>query len=107
MPAVSPATTAGVTLPVSVPSIRIRAPDGSLQLVNQAYVRAQASSAAYQYGAASVSAYGVGAAIVAGDIGGELLLDTYQTNGGDGVEAMARIRAGGSTALILILSLLG
>jgi hypothetical protein len=57
---------------------------------NQAYVRAQSSSSAYQYGSASASAYGVGNAIVAGDIGGELILDTYQTNGGGGIEAVAQ-----------------
>ncbi|WP_162244308.1 MULTISPECIES: holdfast anchor protein HfaD [unclassified Phenylobacterium] len=57
---------------------------------NQAYVRAQTASSAYQYGAASASAYGVGNAIVAGDIGGELLLDTVQSNDGGGIEAVAR-----------------
>jgi hypothetical protein len=57
---------------------------------NQAYVRAQSSSSAYQYGAASASAYGVGNAVVAGDIGGELILDTYQTNTGGGIEALAQ-----------------
>lgn len=57
---------------------------------NQAYVRAQSASSAYQYGSASASAYGVGNAIVAGDIGGELLLDTVQSNDGGGIEAVAR-----------------
>ncbi|WP_312162882.1 holdfast anchor protein HfaD [Phenylobacterium sp.] len=57
---------------------------------NEAYVRAQTASAAYQYGSASASAYGVGNAIVAGDIGGELILDTVQFNDGGGIEAVAR-----------------
>lgn len=57
---------------------------------NQAYVRAQSASSAYQFGAGSASAYGVGNAIVAGDIGGELLLDTVQSNDGGGIEAVAR-----------------
>ncbi len=88
---VQQATTSATAAGASINAVN----EGSLldvtgRQANQAYVRAQASSAAYQYGSASVSAYGVGAAIVAGDIGGELLLDTYQTNGGDGVEALAR-----------------
>lgn len=64
--------------------------DVTARQANQAYVRAQASSAAYQYGTGSASAYGVGNAVVAGDIGGELILDTYQTNTGGGIEAVAR-----------------
>lgn len=57
---------------------------------NQAYVRAQTGSSAYQYGAAYATAQGVGNALVAGDIGDELVLDTIQLNEGGGIEAIAR-----------------
>lgn len=56
---------------------------------NTAYVRSQADSNAYQFGAAVSSAAGVGNAISAGDIGGQLLLDTTQLNEGGGIEAIA------------------
>lgn len=56
---------------------------------NTAYVRAQADSNAYQYGSGSAVASGVGNSIVAGDIGGELLIDTTQYNDQGGIEAVA------------------
>ncbi|MDP3748447.1 MAG: holdfast anchor protein HfaD [Phenylobacterium sp.] len=56
---------------------------------NQAYVRAEARNAASAYGTSSVNAYGVGNALTAGDIGGELILDTVQLNEGGGIEAVA------------------
>jgi hypothetical protein len=57
---------------------------------NQAYVRAQASSSAYAFGAGSATAYGVGNSLAAGDVGGELVLDTTQLNDGGGIEAVAQ-----------------
>lgn len=56
---------------------------------NLAYVRAEARNAASAYGVAAANAYGVGNALSAGDVGGELILDTVQINDGGGVEAVA------------------
>ncbi len=56
---------------------------------NQAYVRAEARTAASAFGTAGVNAHGVGNALTAGDIGGELILDTVQLNEGGGIEAVA------------------
>lgn len=63
--------------------------DITSQQTNNAYVRAQGSSSAYQFGSATASAYGVGNALAAGDVGGEVILDTTQINDGGGIEATA------------------
>lgn len=65
--------------------------DITSQQTNQAYVRAQAQTAAYQFGSASADAYGVGNSLSAGDVGGELVLDTTQINNGGGIEAVAQL----------------
>lgn len=57
---------------------------------NQAYVRAQSSSAAYAFGSGAASAHGVGNSLAAGDVGGELVLTSDQLNGGGGIEAVAQ-----------------
>jgi hypothetical protein len=54
-----------------------------------AYVRAQSESAAYQFGTGTAAAYGVGNAISAGDVGGEIMIDTTQINDGGGIESIA------------------
>lgn len=64
--------------------------DVASQQTNQAYVRAQAQAAAFQFGSAGANAYGVGNALAAGDVGGELALDTTQLNGAGGIEALAQ-----------------
>lgn len=64
--------------------------DVTSRQANQAYVRAQASSSAYQYGETYVSAYGVGNALAAGDVGAEMVLDSVQLNDGGGIEAVAQ-----------------
>lgn len=64
--------------------------DITSQQTNRAYVRAQAQGAAYEFGSASVDAYGVGNSLAAGDVGGELVLDTTQINDGGGTEAVAQ-----------------
>lgn len=64
--------------------------DIASQQTNQAYVRAQAQGAAYEFGSASADAYGVGNSLAAGDVGGELVLDTTQINDGGGIEAVAQ-----------------
>ncbi len=56
---------------------------------NLAYVRAEARNAASAYGTGAVNAYGVGNALTAGEIGGELILETVQINDGGGIEAVA------------------
>lgn len=56
---------------------------------NNAYVRAQGESTSYQFSAGSAGAQGVGNSLLAGDIGGELILDNTQFNDGGGIEALA------------------
>ena len=63
--------------------------DVTNQQVNNAYVRSQSESSAYQFGAAQVSAYGAGNTAVAGNSGEELVLDNTQWNGVGGVEVIA------------------
>ena len=64
--------------------------DVSSRQANQAYVRAQSSSSAFQYGEAYVSANGVGNALVAGDLGEQLVLESVQLNDGGGIESLAQ-----------------
>jgi len=56
---------------------------------NSAYVRAQGESTSYLFSSGSASAQGVGNSLLAGDIGGELILDNTQFNDGGGIEAVA------------------
>ena len=63
--------------------------DVTSQQVNNAYVRSQAESSAYQFGSASVNAYGAGNTAVAGNSGETLVLDNTQWNGVGGVEVLA------------------
>jgi hypothetical protein len=63
--------------------------DVTNQQVNNAYVRSQSESSAYQFGAAQVSAYGAGNTAVAGNSGEALVLDNTQWNGVGGVEVIA------------------
>ena len=63
--------------------------DVTSQQVNNAYVRSQAESSAYQFGSASVNAYGAGNTAVAGNSGEALVLDNTQWNGVGGVEVIA------------------
>lgn len=56
---------------------------------NQAYVRAQSESAAYQFGDAAVTAFGVGNSVIAGNSGEAVVLENVQLNTGGGVEAIA------------------
>jgi hypothetical protein len=56
---------------------------------NQAYVRAQAESSAYQFGEAAATAYGVGNSALAGNAGEAVVLENVQLNTGGGVEAIA------------------
>jgi len=58
---------------------------------NQAYVRAEGRLAISAYGTAGVTAYGVGNALTAGDVGGEIILDSVQFNEGGGIEAVANM----------------
>lgn len=63
--------------------------DVTNQQVNNAYVRSQSESSAYQFGSATVNAYGAGNTAVAGNTGDELVLDNTQWNGAGGVEVIA------------------
>lgn len=68
--------------------------DGSLLDVtadqaNNAYVRAQAQSSGYAYGAGQAVAYGVGNTLMAGDVGGAVVIDNTQLNDGGGIESVA------------------
>ena len=63
--------------------------DVTSQQVNNAYVRSQAESSAYQFGSATVNAYGAGNTAVAGNSGEALVLDNTQWNGVGGVEVIA------------------
>jgi hypothetical protein len=56
---------------------------------NEAYVRAQAESSAYNYGSGTATAYGVGNSLLAGQLGEEVILDVEQFNIAGGIEAIA------------------
>lgn len=56
---------------------------------NEAYVRAQAESSAYQFGEGSATAFAVGNSVLAGNTGEAVVLDNVQLNTGGGVEAIA------------------
>jgi hypothetical protein len=56
---------------------------------NQAYVRAETVSTAYEFGAGSAVSYGVGNTLLAAGMGGETFVDSDQVNDGGGVEALA------------------
>ena len=61
---------------------------------NQGYVRSQAESTAYSFGTSSAVANGVGNSAIYGEQGGEITLNSTQTNSGSGVEVIAS--SGGS-----------
>ena len=63
--------------------------DATIRQDNQAYVGAHADISADLYGSASAVAYGVGNTAVAGDVGGEVIVDNIQSNSGDGIEVVA------------------
>lgn len=63
--------------------------DTTATQLNNAYVRSEAKSQAVLYGAGQSTADAVGNMLLAGDVGGELVLDATQTNSGGGVEAIA------------------
>lgn len=56
---------------------------------NQAYVRAQAESSAYNFGSGTATAYGVGNSLLAGQLGEEVVLEVEQLNLAGGIEAIA------------------
>ena len=56
---------------------------------NEAYVRAQAESSAYEFGEGAATAYAVGNSVLAGNTGEAVVLDNVQLNTGGGVEAIA------------------
>ncbi len=61
---------------------------------NQGYVRGQAQSTAYSFGTSSATANGVGNSAIYGETGGQITLNSTQTNGGAGIEAISS--SGGS-----------
>lgn len=64
--------------------------DANVQQTNQAYQRAQAWTSAYDFGAVAATASGIGNSATLGDIGGEIVIDATQLNGGGGIEAEAQ-----------------
>ena len=61
---------------------------------NSSYLRAQSDTSAASFGAVTADAHGTGNSLAVGDIGGELVLDTTQTNEGGGIEALATTTGG-------------
>lgn len=61
---------------------------------NSAYVRAQAEETSAAFSAGTASAYGVGNSLMAGTIGGDLILNNVQNNSVGGVEAVANFSGG-------------
>jgi len=66
---------------------------------NEGYVRGQAESTAYAFGASGASASGVGNSAIYGEAGGEIILNSTQTNSGAGVDAVSS--SGGSVGFDL------
>lgn len=96
--AVGQAQTANNAATASANNISVSNDGGPLDVTanqnNQGYVRGQAQSTAYSFGTSSATANGVGNSAIYGETGGEITLNSTQTNSGAGVEAVSS--SGGS-----------
>ncbi len=96
--AVGQAETVTNAATASANNISVSNDGGPLDVVavqdNQGYVRGQAESTAYSFGTSTAVANGVGNSAIYGETGGQIALNSTQTNSGAGVEAIAS--SGGS-----------
>ncbi len=101
--AVGQAQTANNAATASANNISVSNDGGPLDVTavqnNQGYVRGQAESTAYAFGTSTATANGVGNSAIYGETGGTITLNSTQTNGGAGIEAISS--SGGSAGFDL------